>query len=96
MKGLLRELDEKHHLLAPDWTRALEVKLCVDHLTDFMPVTSQRIVHYRMLAFSWEEIGEATGIPVAQARNKYYYGIKTAYERLLAKAAKRRAEEGIS
>lgn len=92
-EGLLRELDGNHHVFASDWAPALEVKMCVDHLTALMPGTAQRIVHYRLLAFSWEEIGEAMGIPIAQARNKYYYSVKTAYERLLANTAKRRGKK---
>ena len=67
----------------------------VKHLTALMPYMARRIVHYRLLSFTWEEIGKAMGIPVSQARNKYYYGVKASYERLLANAAKRRAEEGL-
>jgi DNA-directed RNA polymerase specialized sigma24 family protein len=94
-EGLLRELEGKHPLLASDWAAALEVKMFVDHLTALMPGEAQRIVHYRLLAFSWEEIGDVLGIPVTQARNKYYYGVKTAYERLLANVAKQREEEEL-
>jgi DNA-directed RNA polymerase specialized sigma24 family protein len=94
-EGLLQELDGKHHILASDWAPAQEVNIFVDHLTTFMPATAQRIMHYRMLSFSWEEIGEAVGIPIAQARNKYYYGVKIAYERLLTNAAKRRTQEEL-
>jgi DNA-directed RNA polymerase specialized sigma24 family protein len=91
--GLLRELEEKHPLLASDFTDAVEFEIFVNRLTALMPEETQRIVRYRLLDFTWKEIGNALGILASQARNKYYYGVKTALERLVANAAKRRRRE---
>jgi DNA-directed RNA polymerase specialized sigma24 family protein len=89
-EGLLRELEAKHSLLASDWATAMEWELFIDHLTALMPSNAQRIVHYRLLAFDWEEISDAMGISITQARSKYYYGVTAAYETLLTNAARRR------
>ena len=94
--GLLRELEEKHPLLASDWAAATEFEIFVTGLTALMPEETQRIVRYRLLDFTWKEIGDALGILVSQARNKYYYGVKTALEKLAANAAKRRQREDLT
>lgn len=92
-EGLLRELEAKYSPLASNWTKALETKMCVELLIALMPAQARRIVSYRLLGFTWEEVGIAISTPVPQARNKYYYGVKTAYERLLANASERRRKE---
>jgi hypothetical protein len=92
-EGLLRELETKHPLLAHDWATAVEFRFLVGHLTALMSDDARRIVYYRLLSFNWEEIAEANSISVSQARNKYYYGVKSAYDRLVTEAAKRRGEE---
>ena len=94
-EGLLRELEGRHPLLAADWAAVVEVQMLIKHLIALMPWTTQRIVNYRLLSFTWEEIGEAMQMPVTQARNKYYYGVKASYERLVANTANRRASEEL-
>lgn len=85
-QGLLRDLEGKHRLLARDWVTPLEIKICVAEIVALMPCEAQRVVHYRLLDYTWEEIAEAMGILVAQAKNKYYYGIKVASEKLFGDA----------
>jgi RNA polymerase sigma factor (sigma-70 family) len=88
-EGLLQELERKHLLVSPNWLTAVETRICVAELIALMPADTRRIVHYRLLDFKWEEIAEAMSIPANQARNRYYYGISTAWEKLFGDAAKR-------
>jgi len=81
-EGLVSELEGKHRLIAPNWLGPLEISICVAQIIPFMPPDARRIVNYRLLDFEWGEIAEAMGIQVMQAKNKYYYGIRTAWESL--------------
>lgn len=81
-EGLLQELERKHLPAAPDGPTALEMRICIGEIIALMPPDARRIVHYRLLGFNWEEIAEAMGILAPHARNKYYYGLKSASERL--------------
>jgi DNA-directed RNA polymerase specialized sigma24 family protein len=87
-EGLLRDLEGKHRLVARDWLMPLEIKICVGEIIALMPQEARRVVQYRLLDYTWEETAEAMGILVEQARNKYYYGIRVASERLFAGAEK--------
>lgn len=97
-QGLLRDLEGKHRLLARNWVTPLEIKICVGEIVALMPCEARRVVHYRLLDYTWEEIAEALDILVAQARNKYYYGIKVASEKLfgdvVSSAQKRNQRNG--
>lgn len=88
-EGLLRDLERKHFLLVPKWLVPVEVKICAGEIVALMPQEARRVAHYRLLDFTWNEIADAMGIQVSQARNRYYYGIKTAWEKLQESAAKR-------
>ena len=92
-EGLLRELEAKRLLIAPNWLIPLEMRICVRQLVALMPSPAQRIVHYRLLGFTWDEIADSLGLQAAQARNKYYYGIRTAWEALAGTAARGRKGE---
>jgi DNA-directed RNA polymerase specialized sigma24 family protein len=79
-EGLLRQLEAKRLLVAPNWLVPLEMKICARQIIALMPPEAQRVVHYRLLDFTWDEIAKAMGIRAVQARNKYYYGIRAAWE----------------
>jgi DNA-directed RNA polymerase specialized sigma24 family protein len=81
-EGLMHDLEGKHRLFARDWLLPTEMKICVREIIALMPAEARRVVHYRLLNYTWVEIAEAMHILVPQARNKYYYGIKAATERL--------------
>ncbi len=81
-EGSVQELQGKHPIAASDWVVPLEAKICVGQIVALMPPEARRIVHYRLLDFSWKEIEEALGIPITLAKSRYYYGIKRACERM--------------
>ena len=81
-------LERKHFLAAPDWLTALQTRICVGEVVALMRPDARRIVQYRLLDFEWEEIADAVGIPTNQVRNRYYYGIRTAWEKLFSDAAR--------
>jgi DNA-directed RNA polymerase specialized sigma24 family protein len=83
-EGLLRELEQNHQLTAPDWIQSLEAKLCLRYLVSFLSHPVRHMLHYRMLDFSWEEIGEPMGLSAKQAKRRFYYGLQKACEKLTA------------
>src|SRR5207248_835949 len=89
-EGLLRELEEKHQLRAPDWVAALETQLVLNLLISCLPHEVNHMLHYRMLGFSWKDISGFVGISAKQAKSRFYYGVQKAYETLLDNQAKRR------
>jgi hypothetical protein len=88
-EGLLRELERKQRFAPPNRLVTAEVRIYVGQIVALMRKDAQRIAHYRLLDFTWKDIAKATGIPASQARNQYYYGIKTAWEKLNQSAGKR-------
>jgi hypothetical protein len=48
------------------------------------------MLHYRLLDYSWKEIGVVFKMTDRQARSRFYYGARKAYEDLLAAQERRR------
>lgn len=82
-EGLLRELEQNHQLAAPDWTQQLEAKLVLKFLVSFLPHPVQHMLHYRMLDFSWDEIGKRMGLSAKQAKSRFYRGLQKGYKKLI-------------
>ena len=82
-EGLLRELELNHHLTAPDWEAAMEQELCLKVLVDQLPHESKHMLNYRILGFSWNEIGRALHISGKQARSRFYYELNKLHAKLL-------------
>lgn len=93
-EGLVSELEAKRVLVAPNWLVPLEVKICLPQIIALMPAETQRIVHYRLLDFTWDEIANAMGLQSIQAKNKYYYGIRTAWDNLSETAPRGACRKG--
>ena len=87
-EGLLRELELNHNLTAPDWEAAMERELCLRVLVDQLPHQSRHMLHYRILGFSWNEIGRALGMSGKQARSRFYYELDKVHSKLLGTRAK--------
>lgn len=93
-EGLIHELEENHHPRAPDWIRGFETTLSLKLLAAYMSVPMRRMLSYRLADYSWNEIGLVFNMTGRQARSRFYYGARKAYEDLLsAQAERRRAEE---
>ena len=82
-EGLLRELEANHQLRAPDWTQRVEAKLWLKFFVSFLPHPVQHMLHYRMLGFSWEEIGSSMGLSAKQAKKRFHYGVKKGHEKVI-------------
>jgi DNA-directed RNA polymerase specialized sigma24 family protein len=82
-EGLLRELEANHQLRAPDWTQRVEAKLWLKFFVSFLPHPVQHMLHYRMLGFSWDEIGGTMGLSAKQAKKRFYYGLKRGHEKVI-------------
>src|ERR1019366_7099240 len=81
-EGLLRELEENHRLTEPDWTERVEAKLWLKFFVFFLPHPVRHMLHYRMLGFSWDEIGSRMGLSAKQAKNRFYYGVQNGREKV--------------
>jgi DNA-directed RNA polymerase specialized sigma24 family protein len=95
-EGLLRELEQNHHLAAPDWQEAIERELCLQVLIGQLTPQSQHMLHYRILGFSWNEIGRALGFSGKQARSRFYYELDKAHAKLLGTKAEGAGPSGES
>jgi DNA-directed RNA polymerase specialized sigma24 family protein len=94
-EGLIHELEENHQPRAPDWIRGFETTLSLKLLAAYMPAPMRRMLSYRSADYSWKEIGAVFNMTDRQARSRFYYGARKAYEDLLAaQAERRRTEEG--
>jgi DNA-directed RNA polymerase specialized sigma24 family protein len=87
-EGLLRELERNHHLTAPDWEAAMERELCLQILIDQLPDQSRHMLNFRVLGFSWKEIGLALDLSEKQARSRFYYELAKVHDKLLNGKAK--------
>jgi DNA-directed RNA polymerase specialized sigma24 family protein len=75
-------LEQNHHLTAPDWGEELERKLCLNALVEQLPQQSRHMLHFRILGYSWKEIGRMLRISGKQARSRFYYDLNKAHTRL--------------
>jgi DNA-directed RNA polymerase specialized sigma24 family protein len=82
-EGLLTELELNYHLTAPNWQAALETELCLKVLVDQLPHQSRHMLNYRILGFSWNEIGRVLRISGKQARSRFYYELNKLHAKLL-------------
>lgn len=88
-EGLLRELEDNHQLAAPDWALQVEAKLWLKFFVSFLPHPVQHMLHYRMLGFSWDEIGCSMGLSAKHAKKRFYYGVKKGHEKVIIYSTKR-------
>lgn len=89
-EGLIHELEENHHPCAPDWIRGFETRLSLKLLAAYLSHPMRRMLNYRLADYSWKEIGLGFNISAQQAKSRFYYGARKAYEDLLAAQAERR------
>ena len=87
-EGLLRELERNHHLTAPDWEAAMVWELCLQILIDQLPDQCRHMLNFRILGFSWEEIGLVFHLSGKQARSQFYYELAKVRAKLLNGKAK--------
>ena len=87
--GGLQDLEEQHQPHSSDWTKMFEDRLALQSLLPYMPDAVRQILHYRILDFSWKQIGAILGTTAKQAKSRFYYGVRHAHNALLAIQGKR-------
>jgi DNA-directed RNA polymerase specialized sigma24 family protein len=87
-EGLLRELERNHRFTGPDWEAEIEWQLCLQFLVDRLPDQSSHMLNYRIIGFTWNEIGRALGISGKKARSRFYYALDKVHDQLLSSTAK--------
>jgi len=53
----------------------------------------RRILHYRLLDYSWKYIAQQLNLTEKQAKSRFYYGVRQAFDELLATQARRARAE---
>ena len=91
--GGLQELEQNHQPQASDWTKVFEDRLALHSLLPYMPDAVRQILHYRILDFSWKQIGSLVGTTAKQAKSRFYYGVRQAHNELLAIQSKRALQQ---
>jgi DNA-directed RNA polymerase specialized sigma24 family protein len=82
-EGLTSELELNHHLTGPNFEETIQQRLCVEVIIDLLPHEARHMLHFRILEFSWEEIGRRLGISAKQARSRFYYELEKVRSKLL-------------
>ena len=93
-EGGTHDLETNHQPHAPDWTRLCEDRITIQSLLPYMSHPVRRILNYRLLDYSWKHIAGELGITEQKAKKRFYYGVRQAYDELLADQARRSRDEG--
>ena len=88
-EGAAHDLEVNHQPAAPDWTKVLDDRITLRSLAPYMSHPVRTILHYRMADYSWKRIAQLVGLTEKQAKSRFYYGARQAYEELLAGQKKR-------
>jgi DNA-directed RNA polymerase specialized sigma24 family protein len=96
-EGSAQDLERNHRPSAPDWLTVFEDRMILQAIAPYMSHPVRQILHNRQLDYSWEETARRLGLTEKQAKSRFYYGARRAYERLLkAQARRARAERDRS
>jgi len=93
-QGGTQDLETNHCPPAPDWTKICEDRMTIEWLLPYVPHPIRRILHLRLLDYSWKNIAQKLTITEQTARKRFSRGVRQAYEELLAERAKRWQEGG--
>jgi len=93
-EGGIQDLEANHQLSAPDWTRVFEDHMALEALVPYMSHAVRQIMHYRQLDYSWKRLAQRLSLTEKQAKSRFYYGARQAYDELLAVQARRTLAEG--
>lgn len=83
-EGRPQDLEENYQPTAPDRVQRFEDKMVLRALLPYATETVRRMLQYRLLDYSWKEIGRQFAVTEKQARSRFYYGIRLAHQRLVA------------
>ena len=87
-EGLVSALEVNHNLAGPDFNRLIEETLCLHVVVDLLSHEGRHMLHFRMLDFSWPEIGQRLGMSAKQARSRFYYELEKVRSKLLRNRTK--------
>lgn len=88
-EGAAHDLEANHQPASPDWTKVFDDRITLRSLAPYMSHPVRTILHYRMADYSWKRIAQLVGLTEKQAKSRFYYGARQAYEELLAVQKKR-------
>jgi hypothetical protein len=93
-QGGTQDLETNHCPPAPDWTKICEDRMTIEWLLPYVPHSIRRILHLRLLDYSWKNIAHKLTITEQTARKRFSRAVRQAYDELLSEQAKRWQEEG--
>jgi DNA-directed RNA polymerase specialized sigma24 family protein len=89
-QGTPQDLETNYKPSAQDWVTVVEDRMCLDALLCHATHTTRLLLRYRVLDYSWKEIGEHLTLTAKQAKSRFYYGLRLAHQRLIAEQERRR------
>jgi DNA-directed RNA polymerase specialized sigma24 family protein len=92
-EGGAHDLDTNHRPSAPDWATVFENRLAIQSFVPYLSHPIRRILHYRLLDYSWKYIAQQLNLTEKQAKSRFYYGVRQAFDELLATQARRARAE---
>ena len=93
-EGSPQDLEMNHQPIAADWFKLFEDRMALKALLPHATESVRRILHYRLLDYSWKKIAMLLAVSEKQAKSRFYYGIHQAREQLVAAQEKRARSEG--
>jgi DNA-directed RNA polymerase specialized sigma24 family protein len=76
-----------------DWYKDFEDRMVLQALLPYTDESVLRILHYRLLDYSWKQIARQLAVSEKQAKSRFYYGVHQAREELAAVQEKRARRE---
>jgi hypothetical protein len=92
-EGSTQDLERNHQLTAADWIKAFHDRMILQAIAPYMAHPVRRILHNRQLGYSWKDTARRLGLTEKQAKSRFYYGARRAYEELFRAQAKRARAE---
>jgi DNA-directed RNA polymerase specialized sigma24 family protein len=82
-RGSTQDLEAHCRLTTPQGFKRVEASMVLESILLHTTANVGRMLHYRLLDYSWREIATEFAITEKQVRSRFYYGIHTAHRRLV-------------
>jgi len=89
-EGSPQDLETNFKPSAPDWVTTVEDRMSLDAVLYHATETTRLMLRYRVLDYSWKEIGDHFALTSKRAKSHFHYGLRSAHQRLIASRERRK------
>jgi DNA-directed RNA polymerase specialized sigma24 family protein len=94
-QGTTLDLDAVHRPAAPDLSQVFEDRMTLEAIVPHLSGLARQILELRLLDYSWKEVANEVHLTEKQAKTRFYYGLRQAYEIHMAAQSKKRGERKL-